>query len=50
MIAKYVLILIMNGNSYSMTTQEFYSLAQCQKTASYLEQNSRVNIAYCTEK
>ncbi len=52
MIAKYVLIVIAGwGNQSVLTTQEFFSVAHCQKNAQYLKSNKRDIVdAYCTEK
>lgn len=54
MIAKYILFVAMNthgsSSSYTITTQEFYSLKQCNRNADFLKQDGAVRYAYCTEK
>lgn len=54
MIAKYILVVVMDiygvHSSYSIHTQEFYSLQSCRTNAVYLAKDAAIRKAYCTEK
>ncbi len=54
MIAKYILFIILYRDGYGhydIITQEFYTVEQCRKNASFIQQNyANIASTYCTEK